>query len=346
MNLALISFIVVLLFFSAFFSYAETALTSLTKTQIAQLKRRKARGYKSLLYLKENPSIMLTTILIANNLINICISTLGTLVVLRFLKTLGIVSELWVTVITTFIVTLIVLVFCEVTPKIIGLHSGPRLTLIASQVIIFLTYCFKPVVFVFNKLAGAVLFLMGRKSLAKNLNITEEELLSVIDAGQETGAIEKEEKNMLHDVIRFGDSFVGEVMTPLDNVIAVADTDTIDTLLIKIKDRLPSRIPVYTDKKHNIIGILYLKDLLRKITSTEETYRQKQVKEFQDLIRPPFIAYIDQKSAYIMRHMRFQHIHIAIAQNHEKKTVGIVTFEDLLEEIVGEIQDEYEKSEL
>ena len=107
---------------------------------------------------------------------------------------------------------------------------------------------------------------------------------------------------------------------------------------------MPSRVPVYTDKKHNIIGILYLKDLFKKIIVTAPDYKQKQIKEFQDLIRTPFVAYIDQKSAYIMRHMRFQHIHIAIVQNHVKKTVGIITFEDLLEEIVGEIKDEYEKN--
>jgi len=236
-----------------------------------------------------------------------------------------------------------VLVFGEVTPKTIGLANSQRLALFSSQIIIVLARLFKPVVFILNKFSGLILLLLGQAHKSKGLEFTEEELLSVIEAGQETGVIEKEEKNMLHDVIRFGDSFVGEIMTPLDNVIAVADTDTIDTLLTKIQERLPSRIPVYKNEKHQIIGILYLKDLLKKITALTPDYKQKPIKEFHDLIRPPFIAYIDQKSTYIMRHMRFQHIHIAIVRNHDKKTVGIVTFEDLLEEIVGEIKDEYEK---
>ncbi|MDR1996820.1 MAG: hemolysin family protein [Candidatus Margulisbacteria bacterium] len=335
--------VIILLSFSGFFSCTETALTSVSKTQLAQLKRRKVKGYKKLFYLKENPGIMLATILIGNNLVNILITTLGTLIVFNLLNSAGIESELWTAVIATFTITFFVLVFGEIMPKTMGLSSGYRYTLFASRVIVFLSYCFKPVVFGLNKFAGFLLFLM-RRPTQKSLAITEEELLSVIDAGQETGAIEKEEKNMLHDVIRFGDSFVGEIMTPLDNVIAAAATDTIETLLLKIKDRLPSRIPIYVGARHNIIGILYLKDLLQKITAATADYKKTQIKYFQDLLRPPYIVYIDQKSAQVMRHMRFQHLHIAIVKNHNKKTVGIVTFEDLLEEIVGEIKDEYDRT--
>jgi len=338
------SILAVLLLCSGFFSCSESALTSLPKTKLAQIKKHKIRGYKKLLYLKENPGIMLATILVGNNLVNISISALGTLTMLRVLNSHGIYNDLWITAITTVIITLFVLVFGEVTPKTIGLANSQRFALFSSQIIIVLARLFKPVVFVLNKFSGLILLLLGQAHKNKGLEFTEEELLSVIETGQETGVIEKEEKNMLHDVIRFGDSFVGEIMTPLDNVLAAEANDTIETLLDKIKDRLPSRIPVYAGAKHNIIGILYLKDLLQKITATAPDYKQKRLREFQELLRPPFVVYIDQKSAYVMRHMRFQHIHIALVKNHLKKTVGIVTFEDLLEEIIGEIKDEYEKN--
>ena len=319
-------------------------MTSLPKTKLNQLKRHKIKGYKKLLYLKENPGIMLATILIGNNVVNITISALGTLTMLKILNAYGIYNEFWITAITTVIITSFVLVLGEVVPKIIGLASSQRFALFASQIIIALAYCFKPLVFLLNKLSRLVMFLLGKSQKGNALDFTEEELLSVIDAGQETGVIEKEEKTMLHDVIRFGDSFVGEIMTPLDNVLAADINDTLETLLFKIKERLPSRIPVYSGSKANIIGVLYLKDLLQKITTTVPDYKQKHIRDFKEILRSPFIVYIDQKSAYVMRHMRFQHIHIAIVKNHNKKTVGIVTFEDLLEEIIGEIKDEYEKN--
>ncbi|MDR1323255.1 MAG: hemolysin family protein [Candidatus Margulisbacteria bacterium] len=337
-----IIFSVILLCASAFFSCSETALTSLPKHQAGYLKKRKVKGAKAALFLKENPGIMLATILIGNNLVNVTLTALGTLITLKILRNFGIENEVYITILTTVCVTFTVLVFGEVTPKAIGLSRARHFALLFSRSIVFLAHLFKPLVFSLNKFSNLAITLLGGQPLGKNSLMTEEELLSIIDAGQETGVIEKEEKNMLHDVIRFGDSFVGEVMTPLDNVISVSETDTIETLFRKIKDRLPSRIPVYSGSRRNIIGVLYLKDLLQKIHYTLN-YEQQRINEFKDLIRPPYIVYIDQKSAYVMRYMRFQHIHIAVVQNRDKKTVGIVTFEDMLEEIIGEIQDEYEK---
>jgi CBS domain containing-hemolysin-like protein len=336
-----ITFSVILLLASAFFSCSETALTSLPKHQVSYLKKRKVKGAKAVLFLKENPGIMLATILIGNNFVNIMLSALGTLITLKILRNFGIENEIFTTILTTLCVTFVVLVFGEVTPKTIGLSKARHFALLFSRIIVFLAHLFKPLVFSLNKFSNLVITLLGGQQLGKNSLMTEEELLSIIDAGQETGVIEKEEKNMLHDVIRFGDSFVGEVMTPLDNVVAVSETDTIETLFRKIKERLPSRVPIYSGSRRNIIGVLYLKDLLQKIHYTLN-YEQRQINEFKDLIRPPYIVYIDQKSAHVMRYMRFQHIHIAIVQNRDKKTVGIVTFEDMLEEIIGEIQDEYE----
>ncbi|GBR75739.1 putative hemolysin [Candidatus Termititenax persephonae] len=333
----------VLLLVSAFFSCSETALTALSKHQLSLLKSRKVRGYKNILYLKQNPGIMLATILLGNNLVNIMLTTIGTLIVLKLLRAAGIDNEIWTTIITTCVVTFVVLVFGEVTPKTIGLSKARNFALFSGRLIVFFTHLFKPLVLLLNKFSNLVITLLGGQHLGKNILITEEELLSIIDAGQETGVIEKEEKNMLRDVIRFGDSFVGEVMTPLDNVLAVEASDTIEVLFKKIQGRLPSRVPVCRGGRRNIIGVLYLKDLLQKIHTTP-SYAQKKIEEFQDLIRPPYIVYIDQKSAQVMRYMRFQHIHIAIVQNRDKKTVGILTFEDLLEEIIGEIQDEYEQS--
>jgi CBS domain containing-hemolysin-like protein len=337
-----IIFGIILLLLSAFFSCSETALTSLPKHQVGYLKKRKVRGAKTVLFLKENPGIMLATILIGNNLVNVMLSALGTLITLKILRNFGIENEIYTTILTTLCVTFIVLVFGEVTPKTIGLSRARHFALFSSRIIVFLAHLFKPLVFSLNKFSNLVITLLGGQQLGKNSLMTEEELLSIIDAGQETGVIEKEEKNMLRDVIRFGDSFVGEVMTPLDNVVSVSETDTIETLFRKIKNRLPSRVPVYSGSRRNIIGVLYLKDLLQKIHYTLN-YEQRRINEFKDLIRPPYIVYIDQKSAHVMRYMRFQHIHIAIVQNRDKKTVGLVTFEDMLEEIIGEIQDEYEK---
>ena len=331
----------VLLSLSAFFSAAETALTAISKHNLHHWLAKKIRGAKKLAEIKDQPGMMLAAILIGNTLVNISIASIATMLFMEYFKKIDFTNEIYTTAIITFVTTFVVLVFGEITPKTIAMSYNKAFALRAAPLIAWLIILLKPFVYLFNKFSNLVIRLFGGHPLHKDSLVTEEEIMSFLEAGAATGAINSEEKKMMHEVIRFGDTLVGEVMTHWDNVVALSDQTTIEQTLEQIKNRLKSRIPIYAGKNNNVVGFLYVKDLIKKLPEYA-TISKHTLREHPELIRPHVITYIDQKTTDILKQLRFHKVHIAIVNNRENKTVGIITIEDLIEEIVGEISDEYE----
>jgi len=329
-----------LLLLSGFFSSAETALTAITKQQMQILKKKKPKGLKYLQEVRKNPGSMLATILIANNVVNIALTSLATIVIIDLLGQYKIINNTYATLITTVIVTLFVLVFGEVTPKTVALARTKMLALFVAPVIRTLSYILSPIVYVLSKISSVCVKLVGGQPLEKGALVSEEEILALIEAGEDSGAIEKEEEIMLHDVIKFGDTLVKSVMTPMDEVMSIEENADLNQIIKVIKKRPHSRLPVYRQFRTNIKGVLYLKDLFLLVAQSEE--QNIELSKTHGLIRKPFVVLIDQKVSDVLKRMRAKRIHIAIVNNRDRKTVGIITIEDLIEEIVGEIEDEYE----
>lgn len=330
--------IVILLFFSAFFSASETALTSITNARIHILRKKHRPGAKSLRRLRRHPGKMLTTILIGNNIANISASALFTVVVMEQFRSYTALNLSYLTAIVSGVMTIIVLVFCEVTPKNIALSKTDVMALISAPVIYLLSIVLTPFINAFNLLSTFIVKLLKGRSLGKGSLITEEEVIALIDVGEEQGVFEEEETQMLKDVIEFGEKTVKDAMTPLKKVISVDISDELGEVISLIEQRPHSRIPVFKDFRSNIVGLMYAKDLLLIISDQN---REVQVKKYPQLLRKPFFVDQDENLSDILTMMRTHRAHLAIVRDENKTACGIITIEDILEEIVGEITDEY-----
>lgn len=336
----------ILLVFSAFFSAAETALVSISKQQLHKFKREKRKGFRSVLALRKHPSRMITTILIGNNIMNIAATALSTQVIIDILKAYDIFTPAYATVITTLIVAFFLLIFGEITPKNIALAKHENMALFAAPLIQIFAVAFSPFVRTMSALSSLLIRVLGGNVLGPGSLVTEQEILDTLEAGRDSGAIEHDEQRMMTGVIKFGDKLVGNVMTTLENVIAVEEYSSLRNILDVIKDKPRSRVPVYRQQRGRVCGVLYLKDLLFHVATKHLTGEQLEyfnLKDYPLLIRKPFVVYAHHRTADVLKIMRAKKIHIAIVADRKQKTVGIITIEDLIEEIVGEIKDEYEK---
>lgn len=338
--------IIILVICSAFFSASETALVSISKQQLHKFKREKRRGFRSVLSLRKYPSRMITTILIGNNIVNIAATALSTQIIIDVLHSHNIVNPAYTTVITTLVVAFFLLIFGEITPKNIALAKHENMALFSAPLIKFFSVFFYPFVRMMSALSSLLIKIFGGNVLGPGSLVTEEEILDTLEAGRDSGAIEHDEQRMMTGVIKFGDKLVGNVMTTLENVIAVEEHSTLRNILDVIKDKPRSRVPVYRQQRGRVCGVLYLKDLLFHVATKHLTGEQLEhfnLKDYPTLVRKPFVVYAHQRTADVLKIMRAKKIHIAIVADRKQKTVGIITIEDLIEEIVGEIKDEYEK---
>jgi len=330
--------IVVLLFLSAFFSASETALTSISNARIHLLKKKHRVGSSALLSLRRNPAKMLTTILIGNNVTNISASALFTVVVMEHFRSYTALNLSYLTAIVSGVMTIIVLVFCEVTPKNIALSKTDAMALISAPIIRLLSIVLTPFIQVFNLLSTFIVKILKGNSLSKGSLVTEEEVIALIDVGEEQGIFEEDETQMLKDVIEFADKTVKEATTPLKKVVSADISTTLGEVVEIIEQRTHSRIPVFKDFRSNVIGLMYAKDLLLIINDNN---RGEQIKKFPKLLRKPFFVSHDETLTDILELMRTRRAHLAIVLDENKTASGIITIEDILEEIVGEIEDEY-----
>lgn len=317
----------VLILFSAFFSGSETALTSISKLRLHKLVKEKKRGANTLSKLRSEPSRMLTTILIGNNVVNIWASVLAASLAIEYFKNLSS-SSLFIGIVTG-IMTLVVLVFGEIVPKTIAIRNVEKIALFVAPIILVFEFIFKPIAFVLRYITKPLVFLFGRSG---DRSVTEDEIRMIISAGGEAGVIEQEEQEMISSIFEFGDTTVSEVMTPRPDIKAISFDKGLKELLFLIRQVGHSRIPVYEGNFDNIVGVVYTKDLIAKDGN-----------KLSDYIRPVLVVPETKKIDDLMRQMQSARSHLAVAVDEYGITSGIVTLEDLIEEIVGEIHDEFEK---
>lgn len=322
--------LVILLGLSAFFSSSETALTTVNKIRIRNLAEAGDKRAIILLKVTGNQGKMLSAILIGNNIVNLSASSLAT--------TLAI--ELWgnkMVGVATGVLTLLILVFGEITPKTLSTLSAESIALGCAKIIYILMVVMTPVIFVVNKLSLGVLMLLRIDPNKKKEAITEDELRTIVEVSHEEGVIESEEKKMINNVFDFGDSLAKDIMVPRIDMTFVNVDATYDELIDIFREEKYTRIPVYEDTTDNVIGIINMKDLL--LVDTNETF------SIRSFLREPLYTYEYKKTSELMIEMRQTFNNIVIVLDEYGATAGLITLEDMLEEIVGEIRDEYDEDE-
>lgn len=322
--------IIILLSLSSFFSSAETAFTTVNKIKIRSLVESGNKRAKKVEKIIGNSGKMLSAILIGNNVVNLSASTLTTSLVIK----------LWgnyATGIATGIITLLVLIFGEISPKTLATHYSEKIALAYAPAIASLMYILTPVIFIVDNLAGMFLKLFGVDSTSVKHSITEAELRTFVDVSHEDGVIEQDEKEIIKNLFDFGDSKAKDVMIPrIDMTLIDVEADYLD-VINTYKETKYSRFPVYSETPDNVVGILYIKDLITAPTG--------QAFKLKNILRQPFFVYEQKNTSDLFKEMQKNSISIAIVIDEYGSSVGMITTEDLLEEIVGDIRDEYDQDE-
>lgn len=322
--------IVVLVCFSAFFSSAETALTTVNKVRLKTLEEEGSKSAGRVLKILENYGKMLSTILIGNNIVNISASSLMTTM------TIDVFGD-YAVGIATGIMTIIILLFGEITPKTWAMTSSEKIALIYSPIIKFMMTILTPVIFLIDKISVGLMWLLRIDTNKKGCSITENELKTYVDVSHEEGVIETEEREMIYNVFEFSDAVAKDIMIPrIDMVTAPIDSSYKDLVSI-FKESMYTRIPVYENDNDNIIGLVNIKDLIG-LNNTRDF-------KIKDIMREAYYTYEYKKTADLLMEMRASTMNVAFVLNEYGATVGMITMEDLLEEIVGEIRDEYDEDE-
>ena len=324
--------LLLLLLLSAFFSSAETALTTVNKLRIRSMVEEGQRSAKPVAALIEDPSKMLSAILIGNNIVNLTASSITTSLAINHFH------ASYSTGIATGVLTFVILVFGEIVPKHLANIYNEKLSLIYAPVILTLTRMLTPVIFLLNKLSLGLMLLFGVDPEQKSATITENELLTIVEVSHEEGVIESEEREMINNVVDFGDSMAKDIMIPRMDVDFVEDTVDYDGLKAAFEENMYSRLPVFHETRDNVIGIINLKDIFFYRGSKNEF-------KITDFLREPYFTYEYKKTSELLREMRKDSIPLAIVLDEYGSTVGLVTLEDLIEEIVGDIRDEYDEDE-
>ncbi len=323
--------LVILLLCSSFFSASETALTSLSKIRIRHMVDEGIKGAGLINKLMEEPSKLLGTILVGNNIVNIAGSALATSIAMDLLGSAGIGAA-------TALMTIFVLIFGEITPKSLAAQNSERISLKVVKPISVLVYILNPIVVVFTYVTNILIKLLGGNIDAVQPFITEEELKTIVNVSHEEGVLEVAEKQMINNVFEFVDMHVKDVMIQRTDIIAIDQQATLDEIIETIKKEQFSRYPVYVDKIDDIVGVVNVKDFVF-LGNDDNKF------EIEKYIRKPFYTFEYKKIIEVFNEMKKNRVHIAIVLDEYGGTAGIVTIEDLLEEIVGDIQDEYDDFE-
>ncbi|MBN2478301.1 HlyC/CorC family transporter [Candidatus Micrarchaeota archaeon] len=316
----------VLITLSAFFSGSEVALVSVDKVDLRKLSKQRVKGIKTLRELKRRPKRMLTTILIGNNFVNIFASATATAVAIQYFGSLGI-------GIATGVMTFLVLVFGEIFPKTYSSANPVKVSLFSAPVILFLSKLFSPIILLFEIIPDFLTkHILKSKSAVKK--VTEDDIVSVAEIGVEDKAIEPREKELIETILEFGDVRVRDVMVPKEKMIMLNAKSTVSRALKLVYTEGHSRYPVYEGRKSNITGIVHIKEMLKAI---HERQRRLRINHLMiQTIYAPENAKIDS----LLKEMQKKHIHMAMVVNKKGKISGLITLEDIIEEILGEIHDE------
>lgn len=324
------SILAALLFLSGFFSSAETALTTVNPVKIRSLaEENPTKRILTLQRILDQKSKLISAILIGNNIVNISASSLMTTIVI----------DIWGNTavgIATGILTLFVLIFGEIVPKTWAMNSNEKLSLAYANVIYSLMQILTPFIFIIDIVANFFLKLL-KIDTSKKPAMTETELKTYVDVSHEDGVIEQEEKQIIYNVFDFSDSVAKDIMIPRIDMTSIDVNASYNELLALFKESMYTRIPVFEEESDNIIGIINVKDFL--LISNKKQFKIK------DIMRDAFYTYEYKKTADLLLEMRSSTSGIAMVLNEYGAAVGMITMEDLLEEIVGEIRDEYDEDE-
>ena len=321
--------LVLLLSASAFFSSAETALMTSNKLRIRNLAENGDKRAEKVLEITANTDKMLSAILIGNNIVNLSASALSTTLTLKVFGS-SLVG------VATGVLTFLILVFGEITPKNVASKNAEDMALKYIGIISLLVIVLTPAIYVVNKVAGIVISLFIKNNDDNN-TVTEDELRAMVEVSHEDGVIEKEEKKMIVNVVDFGDTVAGDIMLPRVDMVMVSVESSYEEILKIFREERYTRIPVYEESPDNVIGILNVKDFL--LIEDKENF---SVKEH---LREPLYTYEYKKTSSLMVDMRKTGANIVIVLDEYGTTVGLITLEDMLEEIVGEIRDEFDAEE-
>lgn len=322
--------LVVLLALSAFFSSSETALTTCNKIRIRALADDGNKRAARVLAITELQGKMLSAILIGNNIVNISASSIATVLATKLFGSAG-------AGIATGILTILVLIFGEISPKTMATLKAEKIALSVAPIISVLMTVLTPVIIAINFLANGFLRLIGVNPNQKEAAITEEELRTLVDVSHEEGVIEQDEKKMINNVVDFGDARAKDIMIPRADMSMVEVGVSYTELIEMFRAERFTRFPVYEDDRDNVIGIINMKDLL--LVSEPERFH------IRDYMRKASYTYESKQLSELLSEMRENFVNIIIVLNEYGGAEGLITMEDLLEEIVGEIRDEYDEDE-
>ena len=322
--------IAICLIMSAYFSATETAFLSLNRIRMKNMADKGNKRAALVLELEEKYDNLMSTILIGNNIVNLSASSISTSLAIHLFGNTG-------AGIATGILTFLILIFGEVTPKTMATIKADSMSLTVAAPIGLLMKILTPVIFIINKLSLGLMFLLHVNIKDAQKKMTEEELRTIVDVSQENGVIEHEERDMIHNLFDFGDAEAKEIMVPRIDMTFVQADATYQEVLDIFRQDMFTRLPVYEDSTDNVIGIINMKDFLLQNDTPEFSVR--------NLLREPYFTYEHKNTADLFLEMRKSSISLAIVLDEYGVTAGLITLEDLLEEIVGEIRDEYDADE-
>ncbi|MBO5114362.1 MAG: hemolysin family protein [Lachnospiraceae bacterium] len=319
--------IIILVLLSAFFSSAETALTTVNRVRLKTLADEGNKRAVTAIHVLDKYGKMLSAILIGNNIVNLTASSLATTFAIRINLTVGI---------ATGILTVVILILGEIVPKNMAMVYSERLALFYAGIISGLMKLMTPVIFAVDLLANGIMKVLH---IDRNLHtaMTENELRTYVEVSHEDGVIESEEREMIYNLFDFSDAVAKDIMIPRIDMASISEDAGYDEVMALFKECMYTRIPVYREDKDNIIGLINIKDFI--LVTDKESF------QIGDILREAYYTYEYKKTADLMMEMREKRVNVSFVLNEYGATVGMITLEDLIEEIVGEIRDEYDEDE-
>lgn len=328
----LIGLLFILVCCSAFFSASETALISLNKIRLRNMVEEKIKNADKISKLLDDPNRLLSSILVGNNLVNNGASALTTAIAIDFFRgDTGSGAG-----VATALITIIILIFGEITPKTIAAQRAETVALLVVNVVAIVVFILRPVVLVLNVITGALIRLFGCNPNEKTPEITEAELKTLVNVSHEAGVLESEERIMINNIFNFGDAKAKDIMTPRTDMVSISKDITFKEFVSLVKEEGFSRFPVYNEDIDDIVGILYVKDIF--FVNEEKFSVQKYMRE-------PYFTYESKPIDELLAEMRQTRLAVAIVLDEYGGTSGLTTMEDIIEEIMGEIADEYDDEE-
>ena len=330
-DLPLFILLVLLVLMSAFFSSAETALINMSKIRLKHLVKENVKNADKLEKLYEDSNKLIGAILIGNNIVNVATSSIATIITTSRFSNAGLGISVGLT-------TLVILIFGEITPKNLALQNSESICLFVAPIILFLVRIFTPILFILNNISKLLSSLLGQRNDDKKPTITQDELKTIVDVSNQEGVLQTDETERIQNIFEFKDLTVDDIMIQRRDIVAISSDMSYDEIIEVFKNRQLSRLPIYEDTIDDIIGVLYAKDLFFNEHNKEEF-------DIKTLMREPVFVNEFVKISDFFKKMQQVKTHIAIVLDEYGGVAGIVTMEDLVESIVGDIYDEYDQQD-